>query len=101
MPIYFPGNSAFSLQNFMTYRASLWDTIREAVKKSPAYCPDPQIAAGGVAKAPRFVMIGRHVARLHSPILAQVLTLSRLASHVWPVLLQQGLATAGGFFHSL
>nr|VFJ47676.1 MAG: hypothetical protein BECKFM1743A_GA0114220_100507 [Candidatus Kentron sp. FM]VFK12298.1 MAG: hypothetical protein BECKFM1743B_GA0114221_102344 [Candidatus Kentron sp. FM] len=38
---------------------------------------------------------------LHSPILAQVLTLSRLASHVWPVLLQQGLATAGGFFHSL
>ncbi|VFM98476.1 MAG: hypothetical protein BECKG1743D_GA0114223_100655 [Candidatus Kentron sp. G] len=28
MLIYFPGNSAFSLPNFMTYRASLWDTIR-------------------------------------------------------------------------
>ncbi|VFN00941.1 MAG: hypothetical protein BECKG1743F_GA0114225_105313 [Candidatus Kentron sp. G] len=28
MLIYFHGNSAFSLPNFMTYRASLWDTIR-------------------------------------------------------------------------
>ena len=28
MLIYFDGNSAFSLPNFMTYRASLWDTIR-------------------------------------------------------------------------
>ncbi|VFM94923.1 MAG: mannose-binding protein /fructose-binding protein /ribose-binding protein [Candidatus Kentron sp. G] len=28
MFIYFHGNSAFSLPNFMTYRASLWDTIR-------------------------------------------------------------------------
>ncbi|VFN07776.1 MAG: hypothetical protein BECKG1743E_GA0114224_112971 [Candidatus Kentron sp. G] len=28
MLIYFPGNCAFSLPNFMTYRASLWDTIR-------------------------------------------------------------------------
>ncbi|VFN01299.1 MAG: hypothetical protein BECKG1743D_GA0114223_102691 [Candidatus Kentron sp. G] len=27
MLIYFHGNSAFSLPNFMTYRASLWDTI--------------------------------------------------------------------------
>ncbi|VFM95000.1 MAG: hypothetical protein BECKG1743F_GA0114225_100173 [Candidatus Kentron sp. G] len=26
--IYFHGNSAFSLPSFMTYRASLWDTIR-------------------------------------------------------------------------
>ena len=32
------------------------------MKKSPAYCDGPQIAAGCVAKAPRFVMIGRHVA---------------------------------------
>ena len=36
---------------------------REAVKKSPTYCGGPQITTGGVAKAPRFVMIGRHVAR--------------------------------------
>ncbi|VFM97953.1 MAG: hypothetical protein BECKG1743D_GA0114223_100387 [Candidatus Kentron sp. G] len=28
MLIYFHGNSAFSLPSFMTYRASLWDTIR-------------------------------------------------------------------------
>ncbi|VFN03161.1 MAG: hypothetical protein BECKG1743F_GA0114225_107665, partial [Candidatus Kentron sp. G] len=28
MLIYFHGNCAFSLPNFMTYRASLWDTIR-------------------------------------------------------------------------
>ncbi|VFN06291.1 MAG: hypothetical protein BECKG1743E_GA0114224_109951 [Candidatus Kentron sp. G] len=41
MLIYFDGNSAFSLPNFMTYRASLWDTIRKAVKKSPAYYPIP------------------------------------------------------------
>ena len=62
MLIYFHGNSAFSLPDFMTYGASLWDTIREAVKKSPAYCDGPRIATGCVAKVPRFVMIGRHVA---------------------------------------
>nr|VFJ59773.1 MAG: hypothetical protein BECKFM1743A_GA0114220_102464 [Candidatus Kentron sp. FM] len=28
MLIYFHGNSAFSLPDFMTYGASLWDTIR-------------------------------------------------------------------------
>ncbi|VFM97780.1 MAG: hypothetical protein BECKG1743D_GA0114223_100303 [Candidatus Kentron sp. G] len=28
MLIYLHGNSAFSLPNFMTYGASLWDTIR-------------------------------------------------------------------------
>ncbi|VFM98609.1 MAG: hypothetical protein BECKG1743D_GA0114223_100734 [Candidatus Kentron sp. G] len=28
MLIYFHGNCAFSLPSFMTYRASLWDTIR-------------------------------------------------------------------------
>ncbi|VFN04232.1 MAG: hypothetical protein BECKG1743F_GA0114225_109052, partial [Candidatus Kentron sp. G] len=28
MLIYFHVNSAFSLPSFMTYRASLWDTIR-------------------------------------------------------------------------
>ncbi|VFM95317.1 MAG: hypothetical protein BECKG1743D_GA0114223_100916 [Candidatus Kentron sp. G] len=27
MLIYFHGNCAFSLPSFMTYRASLWDTI--------------------------------------------------------------------------
>ncbi|VFN05362.1 MAG: hypothetical protein BECKG1743D_GA0114223_107091 [Candidatus Kentron sp. G] len=26
--MYFHGNCAFSLPSFMTYRASLWDTIR-------------------------------------------------------------------------
>nr|VFJ64798.1 MAG: hypothetical protein BECKFM1743A_GA0114220_103644 [Candidatus Kentron sp. FM]VFJ65959.1 MAG: hypothetical protein BECKFM1743C_GA0114222_104074 [Candidatus Kentron sp. FM]VFK15395.1 MAG: hypothetical protein BECKFM1743B_GA0114221_103684 [Candidatus Kentron sp. FM] len=46
MLIYFHGNSAFSFPNFMTYGASLWDTIREAVKKSPTYCPRSPIRQG-------------------------------------------------------
>ena len=40
-------------------KSHLAPLTREAVKKSPTYCPDPQIVASGVAKGPK----SRHVAR--------------------------------------
>ncbi|VFN03618.1 MAG: hypothetical protein BECKG1743D_GA0114223_108202 [Candidatus Kentron sp. G] len=67
-------------------------------EKIPDLLPrTPQIAAGGVAKAPRFAMIGRHVARYtprfrHSCALPVTFGQSCY---------NQDIATAGGFFRNL